>query len=498
MCSLLAGLGMTAGTIVQAQHLRLHDVIRSALAANPSLQMQEQQVRGSEGAWQATLGQFDPQLNASLTGIRDHEAQANSNAFVATDASTYSLRLQKQFRSGLTVTPGVSMIRQDLVATGGTLNSASVGFSVLMPLLRDRGVQATAARERAARHTYDASRADLHHRRAEVVLQATLAYWQYRAAWKILNALRESEARARTLMEETTVLIEADERPAADRDQLEANLAAKTAQRIAAEQQLFEAEQQVGLAMGLPFEQMKVLGEPIDAFPPVNDSLLTELAQSERFIDMVTSRRADLKASQTRERAMRLALQEAQNELKPRLDLSLDLGYAGLESGTALEQYFTPFGRNVGGLNVGVTLTYDLPVRNRAAEGFAMQRASLYQQQQIAARDLDRFVRSGVLVALKALERSIYELKSSEAAITLYRIAVANEKKKFQIGLATLIDVINVEDRLTEALLSYASGQQRYAGALVQLRFETGTLIPPEPQPFDLDRVTTLPHTQLP
>ena len=495
-CSLMIGLWMMAGNAVQAQHLRLHDVIRHALSANPSLQIQEQEARRNEGQWQTMLGQFDPQLHVSLAGSHDHQAQTSTNAFVATDASTYSLNLQKQFRSGFTVTPEVQMIRQDQGATGGTLNNARVGISLLMPLLRDRGAQANAARERAARHTYEASTADLRHRRAEVVLQATLAYWSYRAAWKTMEAHRESEARARTLMEETKVLIEADERPAADMDQLEANLAAKTAQRIATEQRLFETAQQVGLAMGLPFEQMKVLGEPIDAFPQVDDSLLTQLARSAPFIELAQRRRSDLTASQTRERAARTSLYAAQNDQKPRLDLALDMGYTGLESGDELAHYFTPFGRNVGGVNVGLTLSYAVPVRNRTAEGTVMQRASSYQQQQIAARNLDRFVRSGVLVALKALESSIYELKSSEAAVALYRTAVDNEKKKFRMGLATLIDVINVEDRLTEALLRRVAGQQRYAGALVQLRYETGTLAPPDAPPFDLDRVTTVPFAK--
>ena len=187
-----------------------------------------------------------------------------------------------------------------------------------------------------------------------------------------------------------------------------------------------------------------------------------------------------------------------ENDLKPRLDLTIDLGYEGLEAGSALEEYFTPFGRNVGGANVGVTLSYTVPFGNRTSRRLSVQRASAYQQQITLARDLTRFIQSSVLVALKALERSIYELKSSEIAIELYRTAVSNEKKKFQMGLATLIEIIDVEDRLTEAMLSYTDGQQRYASALVQLRYETGTLTYPQEQSFDLQRLTTVPTYQEP
>ena len=130
----------------------------------------------------------------------------------------------------------------------------------------------------------------------------------------------------------------------------------------------------------------------------------------------------------------------------------LDVGYAGLDAGTAFEQYLTPLGSHVGGLNFGATVSYSLPVGNRTARGGVARQASIYRQQTTLAQDLDRVIHSSVLVALKALERSIYELKSSEAAVTLYRTAVLNEKKKFQMGLATLIDVINVEDRLTRSI----------------------------------------------
>ena len=417
--------------LASARQIRLQDVINTSLSDNPSLYIQQEQMRLSEGNWQATLGRYDPQLLFSLAGSRDHTPLETPDALVSvsTDVSAYSVRVQKQFRSGLTLTPEVQMIRRDNLASGGVSNNASVGLSLQMPLLRDRGVRVNAAGERAARHDYEASVLSLQQTRADVVLRSTLAYWSYLASWKTLEAYRESEARARTLMDETKVLIEAEERPAADLKQLEANLAAKTAQRIATEQRLFEAEQQLGLAMGLPFEQMRALGTPLDVFPQADETLLAQVARNEPYIALPRARRADLKAAQTRERAAQVLLYGARNDLKPRMDLTVELGYAGLETGTALEQYFTPFGQHVGGLNVGVTLSYAIPFRNRTAEGIAAQRASAYQQRVITARDLDRVIRSSVLVALKALERSVYELKSSEAAIELYRTAIANEKK---------------------------------------------------------------------
>ena len=497
--SLLVAGCLGGGSRAQAQQVRLQEVIRAALSDNPSLHIQQDGVRVYEGAWQTLLGQFDPAVTVALAGNRDHTPLLTTGEFsnVRTDASTYSLGLQKQFRSGLTITPSVEMVRQDGL-TGGTLNNAEVGVQLRMPLLRDRGVRANAAGERAAYHTYEASRLDLSETRAVVVLQAALAYWSYLAAWRTLAAYSESEARAQTLLNETKVLIEAEEQPAADLKQLEANLAAKTAQRIAAEQRLFETGQQLGLIMGMPFEQMRTLDQPTDVFPEIDDQLLDEIVQAEGYIDLARRRRLDLAAAQRREEAAEVLLRAARNDLKPRLDLTLDVGYAGLDAGTAFEQYLTPFGSHVGGVNVGATLSYSLPVGNRTAQGGVAQQASLYRQQTTLTHDLDRVIHSSVLVALKALERSIYELKSADAAVALYRTAVDNEKKKFQMGLATLIDVINVEDRLTDVILSHIAGQQRYANALVQIRYETGTLIYPNEEVVSPQRLTTVPDKDVP
>ncbi len=466
---------------MQGQTLDLNRVVQVALQANPNIAVAEDQVLIREGAWQAEAGQFDAQVFMSFAGSREHTpvAQGGTNQFlnITTNANTYTIGIEKEFASGLTLTPQVRMTRQDDFTTGGTLNNASASLALNIPLLQGRGTHVNTAGVLAAAHNYEAGLLSLQHTRAQMVMQAGLAYWNYLAAWQNLEAFQESEARARTLFEETQQLIAADERPAADLKQLEANLAAKTAQRISAEQQAFASAQQLGLAMGLSPEKMQTLGAPGSSFPEVDEGILEQGVREVAFTDLALRRRADLAATQTEAQAARVRFNQARNILKPQLNVALNLGYAGVTSGTELEAYFTPFGNNVAGLNMGATLTYAFPFKNRSAHGLSIQREAVYRQQVTTGQDLNRTIRANVRVALKGLERSIYELRSSEAALELYQTAVENEKKKFQMGLSTLIDVMTVEDRLTDVRLNHIAGQQRYANALIQLRFETGTLL---------------------
>jgi len=43
--------------------------------------------------------------------------------------------------------------------------------------------------------------------------------------------------------------------------------------------------------------------------------------------------------------------------------------------------------------------------------------------------------------------------------------------------LSTLIDILNVEDRYNNALLSAVQARQAYANAIAQFRFDTGMLL---------------------
>ena len=58
---------------------------------------------------------------------------------------------------------------------------------------------------------------------------------------------------------------------------------------------------------------------------------------------------------------------------------------------------------------------------------------------------------------------------------------------KRRLGLSTLIDVINVQDRLDTSQLLLLQLRQEYAVAIAQLQFENGDLIGREPDGFRVD-----------
>lgn len=503
--SLLTSLVAEAATTQEFSTKGIHllEAIRVALARDLDLRLQKEQVESSKGRLQTASGQFDVRLQSSVSHSRDNTPLLESTSLeetkIITDVTTYRFSVSNQLRSGAVISPGIEVSRtKDNFSNETAPARAGATFSIQLPLLRGRGKEVVAANETAARRDLESSILDLHQATAQSILNTTLAYWNYVAAKKDLDILRESESRANILVKETQTLIEADEIPAADLTQLLANLAIKTASRIQAEQRLFEARQNLGIEMGLPFQDISALPLPSDEFPKINKEVLPESTAIQFFIDQALNRRADLLALKQRQKSLEVLTVAARNGLKPQLDLSVDIGYAGLEEGGGLGDFFRSFARNTAGLNVSATLGYDWPVQNNSAQGLLVQQEAVLQQLTIQIHDLARRISSGVAVAIADLRNSSAELQKSQEAIRLFQITVDNEKQKLRLGTSTLIDVISFEDRLTDALRQNISEYLRYANALVHLRFETGTLLTIEQQEhlIGMEELITVPFSQ--
>jgi outer membrane protein TolC len=102
-----------------------------------------------------------------------------------------------------------------------------------------------------------------------------------------------------------------------------------------------------------------------------------------------------------------------------------------------------------------------------------------------------RKIELAVATSHETLRRTVAEARLSEEAMRLFGAVVDGQREKFQLGTATLLDVLNVEDSRTGARLSAIAARRRYAVALAEFRHETGTLLgedgcaPPPPTTLD-------------
>ena len=225
----------------------------------------------------------------------------------------------------------------------------------------------------------------------------------------------------------------------------------------------------------------RALSPPTTPFSVLQGIRLTEIAGEEKLIAHARISRNDLLASRKREDAADVQVAAAMKNLLPQFDFTYEMGYAGLEEGDVLQDFFSAYGRHTSGLNVFAGLRLSLPVENNTARGELVRRRSVYRQQTRRTLELERQTLSNILVALSALRRSAEEFARSMESVAYYRETVENERQKLNLGMSTLIDLVTYEDRLTGAEANVVAKQLKYATALVRLRFETGTLVAADP-----------------
>jgi outer membrane protein len=462
--------------------LTLREVVEATLAHNAQIRIGEWSVRSQEASVRTAAAAFEP-----TAAIGVSEAQRRTPAFVTSEDApssttsrslTYDAAVDWRLRSGIVVSPELSFTRADASAQDMPRNTAVAGLNLQLPMLRGRGGGSAVAGERAAEANLDAGRGDLEQLRAGSVLDAISAYWGYVAAVRTLAAMRESEARSQRLEQQTEALIQADQRPAVERLSASANLASKRAARLGAENSVTSARQALALAMGIPARQLATLPPPADDFPAGPDGVAEAAFPSDSaLVALALARRTDLAASRTRHSATETLLRGTRADVRSRLDLSVGVGYTGIDAGPGFRQLFSPFYSDRRGAHVSVGFAYAMPLGNAANGGAVLRGTAQERSAALAADELARTIALSVASAAETLRRSFEELRLSQQAVDLRTRSVEAEHQKFQLGTATLIDVIQGEDGLTGETISRINTQRRFAVALATLRYQAGALL---------------------
>lgn len=280
------------------------------------------------------------------------------------------------------------------------------------------------------------------------------------------------------MVESIKVLIAADEVAATDLQRMQANLADKSSVRITNMQNVVEAQQQMGLTIGLDYPDFYKVKELSGEFPSPPEKELEELSgMLQALLGLSLSMRSDYLASLKDQESNQILVVAAENNLKPKLDLDLNFGFAGQDEGRSWRSYYTPLYNDIPGISQSVALRYTFPPSNKTAKGLYLRQTAKLRQAKITTDNLARNIYSNVTVALESVLNQSRALMEARQAVKAYRTAVQNEKEKFRLGMSTLLDIIDTDDRLTDAMLNEINTHLQLATAIARLRFETGTII---------------------
>lgn len=470
--------------------LRLADAVRMVLAKNRDVLVQETYVDSSRGQYLQAAGQFDFVLSSGanysqlisspLTGANE------SKAF----STGYEVGGTKLLRNGVTAAVSLATLSNRSNQPGGLHGrEATLGVTLVLPVLKGRGAREVAAAEDAAMLRVQASRHDFRTQISRVLYQTLVSYWTYRVRGALHQAAISSEERSRNMLGSNKKLVEASEKPRGDLVLLQADLADKIVARQAAALALNDAKSALGRLLGLDAADTSALPAPADALPAVGTMRVLTDAQLLGLRADALARRTDLLALAKQIDAVERLTEAARHGLLPKLDLEVGVSYSKAMAGRENPTYQNDISRGLAGPSVIARLNYQFPLQNKSARGVLLERSAQLTELLVSQRDLESEVATAVDSALQSVLSSAEQLKVAQEALLLYEQGVNQEIIKQKNGIATLIDVINIEARFVNARVNFLQAQLAHATAIARLRLETDTLLPSPSDPdADIDR----------
>jgi outer membrane protein TolC len=341
-------------------------------------------------------------------------------------------------------------------------------------MLRGRGATAFAASERAARAEADASRLTYEHEASAVALGTIRAYWDLRAEVDSLDAAQASVEMAARVAEVAKSLVTAEELPRMELARAQAGEARARSAFSDAQRRVRDARVALVSAIGVTVaDGDSALPRTKDAFPVITPASSFQGAAATSLATESLGRRRDIGASQKVDEAGRILEAGALRNQSSRFDLTADTWMTALGRDTvggAMDHWAGP--------NVSLGVEFERPFGNHTLRGQAAQRSAEARQRQISVADLTRMVRLDVLRVAAAVSETTERVKQAEVAVTLFQQTVNAEIDRFKVGETTLIDTLQSEQQMTDAVMTLASARRDLAQLVAELRFHTGTLLP--------------------
>jgi len=466
--------------------LSLLEAIKTTLRSHPNIRAAEANLQQRTAELKAASGPFDPLFRARAghnhdeTPVLAAQRLAPEQRALLTDTTSLDVGAAWTTTWGTTLLPAVGLARvhqrpSDSVTVPGVsfdpVQQASVGFTLIQPLLRGSGTTGAASAIDAAKAGRDSSSKLIGFTAQQRAFIGVASYFQLVAATETVALMRDNAKAAEQLVSETRVLVEADQRPRTDLHQLEGNLAIRLRSLREAENIEVQALYALGEAMGLSAQTTPawraVDGLPA-ARPPSQDGA--------RLVRQARQTRKDIRALEDNAASIASLVTGAEYNTKPALDLSVSVGYRGALDEDGVDAFFLAAGRNVPGVNAGVALSLELPFNNTAREAERDLRLAQHQSAKIAVSDLERRIPIDVLSALDDVRLSAAQLDASVTAVEKYRQALAAEHDRVKEGVGTVIDLVLTQEQLIRAEVSRVADHLRYAIALARLKFETGEM----------------------
>lgn len=460
----------------RAMRLTLDEAVRVAARQNLGVEVESANYESSGWLARSTYGLLDTYFSANLSTESSESPVISAADASQEDRDTYNFGLRRVFSHGGILQVGVNNFRQDSNSALAEVNpafSANTGITYTQPLLRDFGADITRRPINIARNNLGISREQFRDTLMQTILEVEQAYLDLIFARENLDVLQQSLSLA--VDQERITRIRIDVGASAPLDILQPQVAIRTREEevISGEARVREAEDRLRQLMNLPpseWDRPIIPTEDVQ-FSPIETDLQEAVRRAWEL-------RPEVKQALLSIDNQELDYAFAKNAVLPQVDLAVEYGLGGLGAGAQSgfgDAYENILDFDFPGWSVGFQVA--VPLHN--TESRANRRAAEVQLRQ-SETQLEQ-TRQNIAVQVRAAVRNLETLSRQIVATRAAREAaeqnVAAEQKRFENGLTTNFNVLQIQQELASAQSRELAALVGYQQAVAQYHRYVGDLL---------------------
>ncbi|HEV7241344.1 MAG TPA: TolC family protein [Thermoanaerobaculia bacterium] len=473
----------------RALRLTLDGALNTALQQNLGVQLQTYDFRITDQNLRARYGIFDFFTDANIR--HSYSDNPTTNPFQPSGSRTTSLG------AGLTQllpTGGDYSVRWDssrsTVAGGGTFVNPQYGngldFSFNQPLMRDFGIDVTRRGITVARNNLGISEEAFRTAVMDTVSATEQAYLDLVYARRNVDVVKESLFLARDQSRITQIRIDVGASAPLDILQPRVTIATTEEQLIAAVTSVRNAEDRLRALLNLPTTEWDRPIVPTDnvAFNPITINFQQAVQQALANRPEIAGRRlltenAKVQALYTR------------NQVLPLVDFTVNYGLAGLagrsavlnDEGDVIGSRSTPYTdtfEQIAGLDFptwNVGFNFALPILNIGARADARAAELALEQSTMTQSQTEQNVAVEVRSAARAVDAFAQTIAATRAARDAAERNVDAERKRYENGMTTNFQVLEVQQQLSDARVRELQAVVGYNKAVAAFHRAVGDIL---------------------
>ena len=445
----------------RALRLTLSGALNTALSQNLGVQVQTYEYQISGENLRATYGIFDWYTDANVE--HSYDDVPTSNPFVPSTSrqTTVGAGVSQTLPTGGDYRVTWNSSRTTAAGGGEQYNPRfgnGLNFAFNQPLLRDFGIDVTRRNITIARNNLGITEGAFRTAVMDTVRATEQAYLDLVYARRAVDVVKESLFLARDQARITQIRIDVGASAPLDILQPRVTIATTEEQLIAAVASVRNAEDRLRALLNLPTTEWDRPIIPADevAYRPITIDFQQAVQQAyanrpELTQDRLVTQNARVNALYTR------------NQILPAVDLALKYGLAGIagrrevtENGQVVvisDPYFDTFS-HLGGLDYpswSAGINFALPILNINARANARAAELDLEQSETIQAQTQQNIAVEVRTAARAVDQFAQTIAATQAARDAAERNVEAERKRYENGMTTNFQVLEVQQQLSDA-----------------------------------------------